>query len=527
MNILRYLAVYILAGLLLAGCSSLETTDNEEGDSEKVTFRFTVGGIEDQTEETLTRMGGQEQIQESFTKTDDGLMMVSTFSVDTTSQTRATTPMATGTKYRVAAYKSNGTLKGTADGVAGIAEAELPLAYGSYNVVAYSMNTDLLPTHSESLPLNSSDDFLWVHKGVVNVTANSYTDITLTFVHQRCAVKMQADASVIVHNQYYASLYGEGAKITNFDASYTFSSNSVTFVPATGIITEVSSTSVSPPWTGLNTMAMSSDEVYFYPTTSTSTVNAAFTEITFSWDLGEPSGLQAYTGINKTVSFTPTLTRGTKYTFKTKFHKLCGAKMAAYGTEGAWKQFMCFNLGATDQTDPFTPSSGISGNYYQWGRPAYVATAETPKEVISGWDVTYAPTNSWLDTSKTTEDPCPDSGYGLVADIGKRWRVPTADQFRNVTNTALNSQRKIGTDWTSSSTNFSTGWWLGNNLFLPTAGRRYSSNGELRDRGIAGYYWSTTLSTNYINFDMFLSSSSASVSSTYYRNGFSLRCISE
>lgn len=530
-NRFRFPVACVLAGLLFAGCSSVYTPDNGDGDEEKVTLRFIASGIEEQTEETLTRMGVQEQVQESFAKTDDGLMMVSSFSVDTAAtNTRASVPMADGVKYRVAAYQS-GVCKGTAEGTAGGTEAELSLAPGSYDVVAYSMNTATLPTHSESLSLTTTDDFLWVNKGPLTITNGSNTDITLTFVHQRCAVKMQVDATVIVYDPVYASLWGEGAKITNLTTTYNFSSNSVTFTPATGAITANPSTSVSPSWTGLNTMLMSTGEVYFYPTSATANVGATFNDIAFSWDLGTPTGSQAYASINKAVNFTLTLTRGTKYTLKTVFHKLCGAKMAAYGSAGAWKQFQCFNMGATATTDPFTPSAGINGNYYQWGAKNFSVSGPPTDAPNSDWHFNVNnPNGSWEDASKTANDPCPSTGAGLNKSGG--WRVPTQSQWVNVNNSALNTQRSVGTDWVATSTNFSTGRWFGNNLFLPTPGfRYYNPAAPLYYRGSGGYYWSSTPSTGDDLVDagrLFLSQNSTTVDALAVRRlGMSVRCVAE
>ena len=530
-NRFRFPVACVLAGLLFAGCSSVYTPDNGDGDEEKVTLRFIASGIEEQTEETLTRMGAQEQVQESFAKTDDGLMMVSSFSVDTTAtKTRASVPMADGVKYRVAAYQS-GVCKGTAEGTAGVTEATLGLAVGSYTVVAYSMNTTTLPTHSESLSLTTTDDFLWVNKGPLTITNGSNTDITLTFVHQRCAVTMQADASVIVHDPVYASLWGEGAKITNLATTYSFSSNSVKFAPATGAITADPSTSVSPSWTGQNTMVMSTGEVYFYPTSATANVGATFNDIAFSWNIGSPTGSQTYASINKTVNFTLALTRGTKYTLKTIFHKLCGAKMAAYGSAGAWKQFQCFNMGATATTDPFTPSAGINGNYYEWGAKNFSVSGPPSDTPNSNWNPTYsAPNGTWQDAIKTSNDPCPNTGAGLDKSGG--WRVPTQSQWVNVANKTLNKQRSVGTDWSAYNTNFSTGRWFGNNLFLPTPGyRQYNASATLAWRGAGGYYWASTPPTDSNVHDaarLYLLESSTSVNALGVRTlGMSVRCVAE
>jgi uncharacterized protein (TIGR02145 family) len=195
----------------------------------------------------------------------------------------------------------------------------------------------------------------------------------------------------------------------------------------------------------------------------------------------------------------------------------CGAYVGA----GVWKEFSCYNLGSANMSaDPYTPSWEINGGYWQWGRKLEAAAGpigtgpfESNSASIAGWNMSGANNNAWLNNSKTVNDPCP-SGY----------RVPTLVQWFGLV--ANNSFTDVGT-WNGSATNYSCGKLVGSALFLPAAGIRSSSNGDLNGRGYHGYYWSTT------------ENGSASAANLYFYMGYegtgnadraygqSVRCIAE
>ena len=61
-------------------------------------------------------------------------------------------------------------------------------------------------------------------------------------------------------------------------------------------------------------------------------------------------------------------------------------------------------------------------------------------------------------------------------------------------------------------------------LFLPAAGNRNNSNGQLNNRGNNGYYWASTQNgTN--GYYMNLNSGGANVNNNHRANGFSVRCV--
>ncbi|CAA7388617.1 fibrobacter succinogenes major paralogous domain-containing protein [Chryseobacterium fistulae] len=196
-----------------------------------------------------------------------------------------------------------------------------------------------------------------------------------------------------------------------------------------------------------------------------------------------------------------------------------GTSVVMCGSSKAWARH---NVGADTSLDPDIPVKAINGNYYQWGKIDVVADPDTPPGAISGWNTTPAPNGSWNSSGSelapmknTANDPCP-TGF----------RVPTRTEWNVLLSNATRTQ--IGTSG-GSPTNFGFGWVFtcGNNkLTLPAAGYRDPNAGALDNRGLYGYYHSSTESgtTAVYYYDIYISAVVVNSSRTY---GWSVRCISE
>jgi uncharacterized protein (TIGR02145 family) len=272
-----------------------------------------------------------------------------------------------------------------------------------------------------------------------------------------------------------------------------------------------SGVSVNVPYTGGNGAVYDAQSVASTGVTGLTAVLSAGSLAsgagTLTWSV---TGTAASAG---TASFAVSI-GGQTCTFSVSLVYLCRAKVTA--TE--YKNFMCYNLGAANTSaDPFTPTWEINGGYWQWGRSAEAAAGPTATDpidgAVSGWNTTNAANGSWADGSKTGNDPCP-TGY----------RVPTKAQWLGVV--ANNTKTNLGT-FSSSATNYGAGAKFGDQLLLPAAGRRGSSDGSLGNRGSNGYYWSSTEFDSGGAWNLYFNSSSANSDGSLRTNGRSVRCIED
>ena len=164
------------------------------------------------------------------------------------------------------------------------------------------------------------------------------------------------------------------------------------------------------------------------------------------------------------------------------------------------------------------------GDYFAWG--------ETQQESNYDWS-TYKWCNGSIDTQTKY---CTNSDYGTVdnktqlelgddaarANWGGSWRMPTRaeqDELRNNCTWIWTTQNGVNGYKVTSKSN-------GNSIFLPAAGYRYGSS--LYYAGSDGYYWSSSLSTDYPSIAYYLSFYSGSVDWYYYYYryfGFTVRPV--
>lgn len=194
----------------------------------------------------------------------------------------------------------------------------------------------------------------------------------------------------------------------------------------------------------------------------------------------------------------------------------CGA----YMNDGEWKEFMCHNKDADETLDPFTPSFFLNGSYYQWGRNTNPIAANTPQSITGYWNTSYASNDAWEDSSKTSNDPCPD-GY----------RVPTKAQWDGVNNTDLNPQSTTQpATWTPNfgPEGYTNGRFYGSSLYLPASGLRLSENGKLAEKNRTGYYWSSTHFETDKAYALGFTDNGSNVFMGQVRtNAYPIRCIKE
>ncbi|MDR2087565.1 MAG: hypothetical protein LBP72_10410 [Dysgonamonadaceae bacterium] len=184
---------------------------------------------------------------------------------------------------------------------------------------------------------------------------------------------------------------------------------------------------------------------------------------------------------------------------------VCGCPAKISATQ--WLTFQCHNLGADYDIRSDADLANINatnfweyhGDWYRWGAKTVSLVNTGTNDGAQGWTTTMPDYQepSEDDTSqkdvdgnnlwKAENNPCPSG-----------WRLPTATEWATVIDVSNNAQKHyvdgvaiIG----------STGWdlddinnvlKLGDYLYLPAAGARDKSSGQLTYRGHSGYYWSSS-----------------------------------
>ena len=151
------------------------------------------------------------------------------------------------------------------------------------------------------------------------------------------------------------------------------------------------------------------------------------------------------------------------------------------------------------------------GNYYAWG--------ETEPKTTYSWS-----TYKWCNGSYDTQTKyCTDSGYGTVdnktvldpeddvarANWGGAWRMPTDAEW---------TELRTSCTWTWTTRNGVKGYTVksninGNSIFLPAAG--CPNDDDLSSAGLNGYYWSSSLYTDFPGYAWYVDFDSGRV----YRSG--------
>ena len=149
-----------------------------------------------------------------------------------------------------------------------------------------------------------------------------------------------------------------------------------------------------------------------------------------------------------------------------------------------------------------------AGMLYQWNKKVGWSATDPMINSKGGdtWDDSKAAGKAWTKEN----DPCP-----------KGWRVPTHKEQELLT--------YVDHEWTTlngvNGRSFGSG---DNTLFLPAAGSRIHSTGELTFVGVYGYYWSCHASNGTYGEYLYIHSSNIYPdNSTNKASGFSIRCVAE
>jgi uncharacterized protein (TIGR02145 family) len=156
-----------------------------------------------------------------------------------------------------------------------------------------------------------------------------------------------------------------------------------------------------------------------------------------------------------------------------------------------------YNVG---EPGTFAENQEDAGMLFQWNRrQGWVATGS-----VTGWNSSVPTGAEW----RTLNSPCPTG-----------WRLPTSAELTalgNTTGTWTTENGVHGRRFTAAG---------GHNLFLPAAGLRSGSNGELRDAGTLGLYWSSVQASNELARGLRFNDSGVLPLVGNRADGHSVRCV--
>jgi hypothetical protein len=159
------------------------------------------------------------------------------------------------------------------------------------------------------------------------------------------------------------------------------------------------------------------------------------------------------------------------------------------------------NLGATQQAAAVNTATEAAAGW-QWQFNLKQGYKHDGTTLTPGWTISSINENGdWHNSN----DPC-------NLELGSQWRIPTYSEWYNVDN--------IGgwSDWNAV-------WNSG--LKLHASGYLYMTDGSLNDRGVRGYYWSSTQISTSSSYGLRFFDAGCGMGSYGKAYGFSVRCVRE
>ena len=164
-----------------------------------------------------------------------------------------------------------------------------------------------------------------------------------------------------------------------------------------------------------------------------------------------------------------------------------------------------------DAPGTFADNPQDFGMFFQWNRrQGWAATGYEFPNPMPDWDTSIPEGTAWY----AENDPCPEG-----------WRVPTEQEL----NSLRNQPNTWEVNWNDTGINVRVFGTAPNQIFLPAAGLRISSNGGLFTViiGGTGRYWSSTQSDSERAQGWWVTPGSVGMLSYWRTYGFSVRCVAE
>ncbi|ATC36080.1 hypothetical protein AB2S32_12415 [Elizabethkingia anophelis] len=441
-------------------------------------------------------------------------------------------PLVNGTKFRLIAYKMDGSYAGSKDFAVGTTSTSgLRLPKGvPYWMVVYSYGTNYLSgiSPSETMSLGNAKhtyDNMVGQNGFlyqIQMFTPQEGDNTMSVVlrHKIAQVTTKINSSALSAPNNITSVTSATLIGNNKNAEFNLSNGSTANRSTSQNVETTFGQSPSTEWTS-NAVFINAD----------SPVNKT---ISFSANIAINNQTAKPVTITNGFSINP----GYRTTYKINLKETkCGAVVL-----GVFREFECYNVGATKNGNPFTPSAAIHGGKYQWDG----------KKMVQNYDQTniYANPGTGTDTDNTfgAGNITNENSMGLVCPPD--YRVPSKDEwdsFIQANTLGLHTLSKISTGSTVYDSGIIVTYGGKITLFLPLAGYRSYISDPLNSNfgkffkvitGGNGIYWSSTAVPNsfgtsvYNAYSLDFGDSSNSPgftlnvgSNTPRRNGASLRCI--